>query len=77
MSATKSSQRFVVCIRNRGYPASLEARKIYRRVEDRKAAQLGLVRVVDESGEAYLYPAGFFVPIRMPPDALRALRRRR
>ena len=73
---TKPS-RFVVCIRNRGYSASLEVFKVYKRLTDPKASRLGLLRVQDESGEDYLYPDEFFVPLRLPPDALRALRRRR
>lgn len=73
----KRRPHFVVCIRNRGYAASLEVRKVYRRLVDGPAARLGLMRVVDESGEDYLYPAGFFVDLRLPAAALRALRRRR
>ena len=69
--------RFVLCVRNRGYAASLDLRKIYRRLVDAKASRLGLMRVVDESGEDYLYPDDFFVPLRLPAAALRALRRRR
>ena len=69
--------RFVVCVRNRGYAASLEVRKIYKRLMDAKASRLGLMRVVDESGDDYLYPVDFFVPLRLPPAAVRALRRRR
>jgi len=69
--------RFVLCVRNRGYAASLDLRKVYRRLVDAKASRLGLMRVVDESGEDYLYPDDFFVPLRLPPAALRALRRRR
>lgn len=58
--------RFAVCIDNEGYPASLELRKIYRVFPDKKAAKHSLMRVVDESGEDYLYPERFFVPIRLP-----------
>ena len=58
---------FVVCINNSGYPASLELHKIYRVVRDEDAAADGDIRVVDESGEDYLYPASFFVPIKIPP----------
>ena len=73
---TKPS-RFVVCIRNRGYAASLEVLKVYKRLTDPKASRVGLLRVVDESGEGYLYPIDYFVPLRLPPAAMRALRRRR
>jgi hypothetical protein len=62
--------RLVVCVRNDEYPVDLELRKIYRAVPDRKAEAHGLVRVIDESGEDYLFPADYFRPIRVP----RALR---
>jgi len=57
---------FVVCIDNKGYPASLELHKIYRVLSDQDAATDGDVRVVDESGDDYLYPATYFSPINMP-----------
>jgi hypothetical protein len=57
---------YVVCIENSGYPSSLEPRKIYQRLPDARAEQDGFVRVVDESGEDYLYPARFFVSIAVP-----------
>ena len=58
--------RFAVCVRNEGYGASLELHKIYRIVPDLEADKEGDVRVVDESGEDYLYPAEWFVPIEVP-----------
>ena len=71
MTTQQNSQpKFAVCVRNDGYPASLELRKIYRVLADKKAAKHDLVRVIDESGEDYLYPEKFFVPIRLP-QALR------
>jgi hypothetical protein len=57
---------YVVCIENSDYPASLEPRKIYQQLPDSRAEQDGLLRVIDESGEDYLYPARFFVPIEVP-----------
>ena len=57
---------FVVCIENSGYQASLELHKIYQRIDDPTAERDGFVRVVDESGEDYLYPLRFFVPISVP-----------
>jgi hypothetical protein len=54
---------WTVCIRNAGYEASLEARKLYNVEEDVKAQERGLIRVVDESGEGYLYPQAMFAPI--------------
>ncbi len=61
--------KFAVCINNEGYPASLELRKIYQVMLDEKAAKHNLVRVIDESGEDYLYPERFFVRIRLPQAA--------
>jgi hypothetical protein len=58
--------QFAVCIDNEGYSASLELRKIYRVLPDKKAAKHNLMRVIDESGEDYLYPVRFFVTIRLP-----------
>lgn len=55
--------KWTICIKNRGYEASLEARKLYTMQDDEKAQALGMLRVVDESGEGYLYPATMFAPI--------------
>jgi len=63
------SDRFALCIRNDSYEASLETRKVYRLVNDANAEAKALVRVIDESGEDYLYPADFFVPIVVPDEA--------
>lgn len=63
-----SSDRFVLCIRNEGYEASLERRKIYRVISDAKAETQGMVRLVDESGEDYLFPSEYFVPIEVPAE---------
>lgn len=54
---------WTICIRNAGFEASLEARKLYPVEEDAKAKAVGMIRVVDESGESYLYPAEMFAPI--------------
>ena len=61
----KEETRFVVCIENKNYPASLEFGKIYRVLEDEKAAKHKMLRVIDESGEDYLYPEKFFVDIKL------------
>ena len=66
MKSINNQKKFAVCVENEGYPVSLELRKIYVRLPDEKAKRHGLVRVVDESGEDYLYPARFFVSIRVP-----------
>jgi hypothetical protein len=60
------ASRFVVCVKNKGYATSLEKRKIYVSIPDPAAARHGQVRVIDESGEDYLYPKSFFLPITLP-----------
>ena len=57
---------FVVCVENSGYPASLERHKIYRVLPHQDAAREGDLRVVDESGEDYLYPAEWFAAVEVP-----------
>jgi hypothetical protein len=64
---------FVVCVRNDGYPAALERRKLYPMVRDASAAKHSLVRVIDESGEDYLYPADYFIALRLPANVKMAL----
>ena len=63
---TESLGEFVVCINNVDYPASLELHKIYLVIPDEDAALEGDIRVIDESGEDYLYPSSYFVPIEVP-----------
>ena len=58
--------KFSLCVKNTGYDASLEVRKIYVQLRDTQAEEHGLVRIVDESGEDYLYPEEMFVPIEVP-----------
>ncbi len=70
------THRYGLCVDNRGNPAALEVRKIYRLFRDAAAEARGLVRVIDESGEDYMYPARFFVPIEVPPAAEKAFSRR-
>lgn len=65
-----STQHFAVCIRNTGYAASLELRKIYEVLKDDEALRLGMLRVIDESGEDYLFPQEFFAPIQLPESAV-------
>ena len=66
-------KRFVICVRNDGYPASLEVRKLYQVLPDSDASEHGLIRVIDESGEDYAYPEDYFVPIELPQSAEKAL----
>jgi hypothetical protein len=61
--------RFAICIDNSEYPASLELHKIYRVLPDEDAEHDGDLRVVDESGEDYLYPAAYFVLVEVPEEA--------
>ena len=69
--------RFAVCVDNGGYPASLEPRKLYEVLPDSDAQPHGQLRVVDESGEDYLYPARYFRLVVLPPALDRILRRRK
>lgn len=74
-SSRKSSRgwSFVLCVRNEGYSTSLERRKLYPVLKDESAAEHNLVRVVDESEEDYLYPADYFVTLRLPANIKHAL----
>ena len=65
MRRRKTQPAFVLCVRNEGCD-DLELRKVYQVLPDQAAAQEGYLRVVDESGEDYLYPLGYFAPIEVP-----------
>lgn len=65
---------FAVCLRDGGFAASLEARKLYPFINDVEAEASHLIRVIDESGEDYLYPAKLFRKLALPTDVQRALR---
>ncbi len=69
----KTSKRFAVCVKNKGYEVSLERRKIYQVLADPDAAKHRQIRVIDESGEDYLYPQSFFAPIELPQTIRRAV----
>jgi hypothetical protein len=71
--AKAQPKQFVVCIENEGFPTSLEKRKIYLSLPDPEAEKTGLVRVIDESGEDYLYPKALFSSIEVPPALGKAL----
>jgi hypothetical protein len=73
MKSKRSLKSFVVCVQNEGYRASLELRKIYEFIKDDAATSVGMMRIVDESGEDYLYPANFFREIALTPSLVRAL----
>jgi hypothetical protein len=72
MRQGKIETQFVICVRNEDCE-DLELSKVYRVIPDESAAQEGYIRVIDESGEDYLYPADFFVPIALPQEAEQAL----
>ena len=72
MKRKKEEAKFVVCVRNEGCE-DLELRKIYRVLPDEAAADDGYIRVVDESGEDYLYPSDYFLVIELSKDLEKAL----
>lgn len=59
-------RQFLLCVDNEGYEASLEIRKLYEKVRDREAERHNQVRIIDESGEDYLYPSDFFALVKLP-----------
>jgi len=61
-------KHFLICINNAGYEASLDVKKIYEYIIDKSANAHNQVRVIDESGEDYLYSQTFFSPIRLPHE---------
>ncbi|MEI8154622.1 MAG: hypothetical protein WCG92_24015 [Hyphomicrobiales bacterium] len=63
----------VLCLRNSGYEVSLERRKIYSSIPDADAARHRQIRVIDESGEDYLYPSTFFAAVQLPQAVRRAM----
>lgn len=72
-SSKHTKTRFAICVNRDEYPASLELHKVYRVLADKDAEQDGDLRVVDESGEDYLYPAEYFVLVELPAKTERAL----
>jgi len=76
LSVSSTSPRganFVICVRNDRYAASLELRKLYPVLRDQAAAKRQLLRVVDESGEDYLYPADYFIAVKLPQHISRVI----
>ena len=71
--AKQKAKQLVVCVDNEGYPASLEKRKIYVAVHDAAAEQHALIRVIDESGDDYLYPKALFRAIALPQSIKKAV----
>jgi hypothetical protein len=73
MEVKDTEPRFAVCINNSAYPDDLKVRTIYQVLPDESAAKSNYARIVDETGEDYLYPATYFVFIEIPPEAAKAL----
>jgi hypothetical protein len=71
--AKPRTKQLVVCIDNDDYPASLEKRKIYVALRDSDAEQHGLLRIIDESGDDYLYPKALFRLIDLPQTVRKAV----
>ena len=69
----RSIKHFVICVNNEGYEVSLEPRKLYVNVPDPDSEKLGLLRVIDESGEDYLFPQTNFVSIELPLPVQKAV----
>ena len=64
-------KKFAICVRNEG-AEDLEISKVYRILPDARAAKDKYVRILDESGEDYLYPADYFIPVKLPREVERA-----
>jgi hypothetical protein len=68
MKEQESEARFAICINDGGYVDDLKVRTVYQVLPDESAARSNYIRVVDETGEDYLYPANLFVPIEVPRE---------
>jgi hypothetical protein len=73
MTQKATGRRLVVCVKNRGFAASLELRKVYKAISDPAAESHKLLRVVDESGQSYLFPESYFVTLDLPAAVARAI----
>lgn len=73
MARQKTEPQYVVCICNDGYRASLQVRRLYRVLPDAEAKKRGLLRVIDESDEDYLFPANLFATVELPEAVGRKL----
>ena len=71
--ARNSARHLVVCIDNTDYPAALEKRKLYVALKDPAADKRGMVRIIDESGDDYLYPKAMFRSIALPQSVRKAV----
>lgn len=68
-----SKKRYVICVKNDDDEVDVDLRKGYEIIPDTKSEKLGMFRIVDESGEDYLYPQDFFLPLALPKTVKRAL----
>lgn len=68
MKGQEPEARFAICINDGGYVDDLKVRTVYQVLPDESAARSNYIRVIDETGEDYLYPANLFVPIEVPPE---------
>lgn len=73
MRRRRRTAQYLVCVRNEGYAASLQTRRLYEHIADKDAEGRGLVRVIDESGEDYLYPQKLFATVKLPVQVARAI----
>jgi hypothetical protein len=73
MTQPRANEQFALCVENKD-TEDLEKRKIYVVLPDEEAEKEGYLRVIDESGEDYLYPASYFVLVQLPAEAQEALR---
>ena len=75
MGVQQTTGSFALCVEDGGME-DLEARKVYQVLPDREAGREGYVRVIDESGEDYMYPSDLFVTVKLPPAVVRRFKRR-
>lgn len=73
MMSMQSGWTYGVCVKNDGYPVALRIRRLYQVVPDEHAARRHMVRVIDESGEDYLYPCDYVVPVTVSRDAAKVI----
>ena len=73
MEAENRQPRFAICINNTGYVDDLKVRTVYPVLPDESAARSNYIRVIDETGEDYLYPAEYFVFVEVPSEAAKTL----
>ncbi len=73
MEAENTEPRFAICIKNAVHPDDLHVRTVYQVLPDESASRSNYIRVIDETGEGYLYPAEYFVFVEVPPGAAKTL----